>query len=95
MTYSILLFSFQFSVNEVQRNFVVAQGPMEHTCADFWQMVWEQGIKFILMVTNEKVRKYVSRETQIVSLLSRYLLSLGDFFSHLSYFHPLPNAGGL
>lgn len=43
----------------MQRNFIVAQGPMEHTCTDFWQMVWEQGVQFILMVTNEVVRNRI------------------------------------
>ena len=48
----------QFTVNDQQRNFVVAQGPMEHTCTDFWQMVWEQQIQFIIMVTNEVVSPF-------------------------------------
>lgn len=83
-------------MNEVQRNFVVAQGPMEHTCADFWQMVWEQGIKFILMVTNEKVRisMYLGKLKSCHYLVVIYSV-WERFFCHLSYFYPLPNAGGL
>ena len=56
----LLLLLSQFTVNENKRNFLVAQGPMEHTCADFWQMIWEQKIQLVLMVTNELVRGYLN-----------------------------------
>ena len=32
---------------------ILAQGPLEHTTADFWQLVWEQGSKVLIMVTNQ------------------------------------------
>ncbi|KAF0023540.1 hypothetical protein F2P81_024170 [Scophthalmus maximus] len=30
------------------------KGPLANTCADFWQMVWEQGVNVIAMVTAEE-----------------------------------------
>uniref|UniRef100_A0A3P9B0S3 Tyrosine-protein phosphatase non-receptor type n=1 Tax=Maylandia zebra TaxID=106582 RepID=A0A3P9B0S3_9CICH len=35
-------------------NYIASQGPMSHTCQDFWQMVWEQGVSIIAMVTAEE-----------------------------------------
>ncbi|XP_019850847.1 PREDICTED: tyrosine-protein phosphatase non-receptor type 4-like [Amphimedon queenslandica] len=32
--------------------YIVTQGPMQNTCIDFWQMVWEQGCGFIVMLTD-------------------------------------------
>lgn len=55
LIFSLYLFNTQFTVNQKQYKYVVAQGPLEHTCADFWQMVWEQKIHFLIMVTNEVV----------------------------------------
>uniref|UniRef100_A0A8B9LJN0 Tyrosine-protein phosphatase non-receptor type n=1 Tax=Astyanax mexicanus TaxID=7994 RepID=A0A8B9LJN0_ASTMX len=35
-------------------SYIASQGPLSHTCQDFWQMVWEQGIAIIAMVTAEE-----------------------------------------
>ncbi|KAF7669234.1 hypothetical protein LDENG_00220850 [Lucifuga dentata] len=35
-------------------NYIATQGPLQHTCQDFWQMVWEQGVSIIAMVTTEE-----------------------------------------
>ena len=31
--------------------YIITQGPMTHTVADFWQMVWEQGSVVIVMLS--------------------------------------------
>ncbi|XP_028848692.1 tyrosine-protein phosphatase non-receptor type 21 isoform X2 [Denticeps clupeoides] len=35
-------------------SYVACQGPLPNTCQDFWQMVWEQGVAIIAMVTAEE-----------------------------------------
>ena len=46
---------FQFTAGSTSKQYIVCQGPLPHTCTDFWQMVWEHGIKCIVMVTNSVV----------------------------------------
>ena len=38
------------SVEEVSRNYIVTQGPMENTTDHFWQMIWEQQSVGIVML---------------------------------------------
>ncbi|XP_069064239.1 tyrosine-protein phosphatase non-receptor type 21 isoform X1 [Pleurodeles waltl] len=35
-------------------DYIATQGPLQNTCQDFWQMVWEQGVAIIAMVTAEE-----------------------------------------
>uniref|UniRef100_A0A8C8FR58 Tyrosine-protein phosphatase non-receptor type n=1 Tax=Oncorhynchus tshawytscha TaxID=74940 RepID=A0A8C8FR58_ONCTS len=35
-------------------SYIASQGPLSNTCLDFWQMVWEQGVAIIAMVTAEE-----------------------------------------
>ena len=55
----------QFSVAGVACKYIVSQGPMEHTCTDFWQMIWEQSVSIILMLTNEVVRIAIILNTRL------------------------------
>lgn len=43
------------SMSAVNRTywFVACQGPLPHTCGDFWQMTWEQGSRMVVMVAAE------------------------------------------
>lgn len=41
-------------VGSKEWNYIATQGPLQTTCLDFWQMVWEQGVAIIAMVTMEE-----------------------------------------
>ncbi|XP_030069602.1 tyrosine-protein phosphatase non-receptor type 21 [Microcaecilia unicolor] len=42
------------TVGGVDWDYIATQGPLQNTCQDFWQMVWEQGVAIIAMVTAEE-----------------------------------------
>lgn len=42
------------SVSGIEWDYIATQGPLQNTCQDFWQMVWEQGVAIIAMVTAEE-----------------------------------------
>ncbi|XP_053456965.1 tyrosine-protein phosphatase non-receptor type 21 isoform X3 [Nycticebus coucang] len=44
----------KISVSGIEWDYIATQGPLQNTCQDFWQMVWEQGIAIIAMVTAEE-----------------------------------------
>ena len=46
----------QVTVSGHEWSYIASQGPLSNTCQDFWQMVWEQGVSIIAMVTAEEVR---------------------------------------
>ena len=39
------------------RAYIACQGPLPHTTADFWRMVWEQRCFVIIMATKEIGRR--------------------------------------
>jgi len=36
-------------------HYIAAQGPMENTVSDFWQMVWEQNVRIVVAATDDKI----------------------------------------
>uniref|UniRef100_A0A667HH49 Tyrosine-protein phosphatase non-receptor type n=1 Tax=Lynx canadensis TaxID=61383 RepID=A0A667HH49_LYNCA len=54
--------------SSIINQYIACQGPLPHTCTDFWQMTWEQGSSMVVMLTTqvERGRKNESRQlTQI------------------------------
>ncbi|XP_042194208.1 tyrosine-protein phosphatase non-receptor type 21 isoform X1 [Callorhinchus milii] len=44
----------KITVGDKEWNYIATQGPLQNTCHDFWQMVWEQGVAIIAMVNMEE-----------------------------------------
>ncbi|XP_037541787.1 tyrosine-protein phosphatase non-receptor type 14 [Nematolebias whitei] len=44
----------QVMIRGEEWHYIAAQGPLANTSADFWQMIWEQGVNVIAMVTAEE-----------------------------------------
>ncbi|KAL6477602.1 hypothetical protein MHYP_G00134370 [Metynnis hypsauchen] len=44
----------KITVGGEEWSYIASQGPLSSTCQDFWQMVWEQGVTIIAMVTAEE-----------------------------------------
>uniref|UniRef100_A0A8C9YDQ2 protein-tyrosine-phosphatase n=1 Tax=Sander lucioperca TaxID=283035 RepID=A0A8C9YDQ2_SANLU len=60
--------------------FIATQGPMPHTVGDFWDMVWQEGSRIIVMVTrlkenNEREEEEEEGET---GRFGRFLLRVTD-----------------
>lgn len=59
------------TVEEAQRRYILTQGPLRNTCGHFWQMIWEQRSKAVIMLNrviekgSEKCAQYwPSKEEQ-------------------------------
>uniref|UniRef100_A0A673C7K9 Tyrosine-protein phosphatase non-receptor type n=1 Tax=Sphaeramia orbicularis TaxID=375764 RepID=A0A673C7K9_9TELE len=65
------------TVSGQEWSYIATQGPLQHTCQDFWQMVWEQGVSIIAMVTAEEES---GREKSF-----RYWPRLGTRHTHVTY----------
>ncbi|KAK9970599.1 hypothetical protein ABG768_026527 [Culter alburnus] len=51
------------SVDEAQRNYILTQGPLPNTCGHFWEMVWEQRCRGVVML-NRVIEKGSTLETR-------------------------------
>lgn len=67
-----LFSSSQVTVGGEEWHYIATQGPLPHTCHDFWQMVWEQGVNVIAMVTAEEVCKITEHGSFWCESVSHY-----------------------
>ncbi|XP_021488924.1 tyrosine-protein phosphatase non-receptor type 4 isoform X2 [Meriones unguiculatus] len=42
--------------SSIINQYIACQGPLPHTCKDFWQMIWEQGSSMVVMLTTQVER---------------------------------------
>ncbi|XP_045660062.1 tyrosine-protein phosphatase non-receptor type 4 isoform X5 [Ursus americanus] len=42
--------------SSIINQYIACQGPLPHTCTDFWQMTWEQGSSMVVMLTTQVER---------------------------------------
>ncbi|XP_032950533.1 tyrosine-protein phosphatase non-receptor type 1 isoform X2 [Rhinolophus ferrumequinum] len=50
-------------MEEAQRSYILTQGPLPNTCGHFWEMVWEQKSRGVVML-NRVMEKGSSKETR-------------------------------
>ena len=57
----------------VVNRYIAAQGPLPNTCKDFWQMIWEQQCRLVVMLTTKVTIVYRHSTTVIVHYTNLYL----------------------
>lgn len=63
---------YQVTVRGKEWSYIASQGPLSSTCQDFWQMVWEQGVAIIAMVTAEEVNISLHARKGHVVVMTRF-----------------------
>ncbi|NXK18456.1 PTN3 phosphatase, partial [Arenaria interpres] len=61
----------------VVNRYIATQGPLPHTCAHFWQVVWDHKLSLIIMLTTLTERGRVS--VQVLCMLKKYVMEYGRF----------------
>ena len=51
VTFTVVLLSLQYDTHSSKPEYIVSQAPLVDTVGDFWQMVWEQSVSVIVMLT--------------------------------------------
>ncbi|KAK7811959.1 hypothetical protein U0070_007012 [Myodes glareolus] len=49
-------FDMEIPSSSIINQYIACQGPLPHTCKDFWQMTWEQGSSMVVMLTTQVER---------------------------------------
>lgn len=52
----------------IVNRYIATQGPLPHTCAHFWQVVWDHKLSLIIMLTTLTERGRVSAQVLCVPL---------------------------
>jgi protein tyrosine phosphatase len=66
-------------VEDVEKNYILSQGPLRSTCPHFWQMVWEQNCKGIVMLNRIIEKGMLKCEPYWPATESRSPMEYGDF----------------
>ncbi|KAL7669049.1 hypothetical protein ACOME3_009720 [Neoechinorhynchus agilis] len=64
---------------DVVHEYINTQGPMDSTLVDFWQMIWEQQVRVIVMVT-KTIERGVLKCSQYWPLMANESEQYGDSF---------------
>ncbi|KAM4693440.1 tyrosine-protein phosphatase non-receptor type 14 [Discoglossus pictus] len=69
----------KMAVNGKEWHYIATQAPLPHTFHDFWQMVWEQGVNVIAMLTAEEEEGRAKSHRYWPKLGSRHSATYGKF----------------